>query len=78
MLDEDGNGMLSSIEFRHGLREHLGCKDLEMSELEGVLRLLDTNGDGGVDIEEFWTASVSAPTKVQMAGATLVASLHTL
>ena len=52
-LDEDGNGMLSSIEFRHGLREHLGCKDLEMSELEGVLRLLDTNGDGSVDVEEF-------------------------
>ena len=52
-LDEDGNGLLSSMEFRRGLREHLGCKNLEMSELEGVLRLLDTNGDGSVDVEEF-------------------------
>jgi hypothetical protein len=43
-LDNDGNGVLDSDEFRTGLRR-LGC-DLEMNVLERVMHLFDKDGDG--------------------------------
>jgi hypothetical protein len=46
-----GNGSLDSSEFRIGLRR-LGC-DLEMSVLERVMHLFDSDGNGTIDVEEF-------------------------
>ena len=50
-LNKNVLNKLSRGEFRRGLRE-LGCR-LEMKDLETVFELLDTNGDGTIDIDEF-------------------------
>jgi hypothetical protein len=52
-LDHYGDGLLSCDELRHGLRS-TGVS-LQDSELDGVMRAFDRNGDGFVDYVEFYS-----------------------
>eukprot|EP00003_Mantamonas_plastica_P007356 TRINITY_DN1617_c0_g1_i7.p1 TRINITY_DN1617_c0_g1~~TRINITY_DN1617_c0_g1_i7.p1 ORF type:complete len:256 (-),score=79.08 TRINITY_DN1617_c0_g1_i7:254-1021(-) len=51
MFDKDGNGIISVDEFRAALT-HLGTQ-LEVDELDELIKEVDENGDGEVDVEEF-------------------------
>lgn len=50
-FDEDGNGFISSIEFRNAIRKlNLG---LSSREIDLIMKRVDTNGDGKIDWKEF-------------------------
>ena len=50
-FDEDGNGFISSIEFRNAIRKlNLG---LSSREIDMIMKRVDTNGDGNIDWKEF-------------------------
>ena len=50
-FDEDGNGFISSIEFRNAIRKlNLG---LSSREIDLIMKRVDTNGDGNIDWKEF-------------------------
>lgn len=52
-LDVNGNGTVSMLEFRNGIRKFgLG---LTSKEIDDLMACLDTNGDGKVDYNEFKT-----------------------
>jgi hypothetical protein len=51
-MDADGNGTLSLAEFRQGLSRTCGM-ELEETEVSDLMQLLDTNGDGELQFEEF-------------------------
>ena len=55
LFDENGDGVISRDEFRHGLRA-LTCitgQPLTDMQADEVLKHLDTNGDGSIDYHEF-------------------------
>ena len=53
MLDQDGNGRLSSEELRRAMKL-LGV-NLSPAESDYLLKEIDTDGDGDVSFEEFTT-----------------------
>ena len=53
MFDVDGSGSISVIEL-NGLCEKLGLK-VKDDELRALMKLMDRDGSGSVDFEEFAT-----------------------
>ena len=51
MIDEDGSGTITAMEFKTTL-QNLGS-DLSMEDIQGMIREVDENGDGTIDREEF-------------------------
>jgi Ca2+-binding EF-hand superfamily protein len=50
-FDEDGNGFISSNEFRNAIRRlNLG---LSSRDIDQIMKKVDTNGDGKIDWKEF-------------------------
>ena len=50
-FDEDGNGYISSNEFRNAIRRlNLG---LSSRDIDQIMKKVDTNGDGKIDWKEF-------------------------
>jgi Ca2+-binding EF-hand superfamily protein len=53
LIDTNGDGKISTSELSE-LLSCLGCKDsIAAKEAEGMVNVLDSNGDGFVDLEEF-------------------------
>ena len=50
-FDEDGNGQITSVEFRNALRR-LGL-GITSREIDQVMERIDSNGDGKINYEEF-------------------------
>jgi hypothetical protein len=50
-MDSDGNGVISSVEFRNAIR-HLGL-GLKSREIDTLMNRIDTNSDGKIDWKEF-------------------------
>ena len=50
-FDEDGNGYVTTIEFRNALRR-LGL-GITSREIDQVMAKIDANGDGKIDYQEF-------------------------
>lgn len=53
-MDEDGNKQLSKDELQQGLTE--SGFEFEDGELDEIMTKLDTDGSGGISIDEFITA----------------------
>ena len=52
-IDTDKNGFLSTVEMKLVLAEYQ--PDISDAEMDGMIQLADTNGDGKLDYEEFAT-----------------------
>ena len=52
IMDDNGNKVLSREELKYGLRDY-GI-DLSNKQLDAVMSYFDRNGDGTVDIDEFY------------------------
>jgi Ca2+-binding EF-hand superfamily protein len=56
-MDADGNGSLSLDEFRQGLSRTCGM-ELEEVEVADLMQLLDTNGDGELQVSRLLIDSI--------------------
>ena len=52
-MDEDGNGTVTSKEFRNAMRKlSIGIKS---KEIDQIMQRIDENGDGVIDYQEFFS-----------------------
>lgn len=58
MFDLDGNGVISAEEFRQGLQALTGLTGSPITDMQAdeMLKVLDENGDGQINFEEFCSA----------------------
>ena len=61
MIDENGDGVLSKEELTKGMdlfKQKFGLEG-EFADIDGLLKRIDLDGSGNVDIKEFITATIN-------------------
>ena len=62
-FDANGDGVLTKDEFQRGLRRLEPPIDLDRDQMDELMRVIDADGDGAIDLNEFLRAATPSSSR---------------